>query len=67
MFIDFDSVDCNGIYVKNGPYVTQLSKAVFGDWGTINEGWNISYDQNSNSKNKDSDKYIETRKKFIKK
>lgn len=66
VFIDFASVDCNGIYVKNGPYVTQLSKAVFGDWGTINEGWNISYDQNSNSKNKDSDKYIETRKKVYK-
>ncbi len=66
VFTDFDSVDCNGIYVKNGPYVTELSKSVFGDWGAINEGWNISYDEKSNARNKDSDKYIETRKKAFK-
>lgn len=66
LFNDFDLFDSTAIYVRNDASVTNISKYVFGDWSAIGNGWNAIYDKNSTAKNKESEKYIETRKKEYK-
>lgn len=66
LFVELSSFDCNGIYIVNDNYLSQISNLVFGDWRKINEGWNKEYDTISKTKNKENEKYYEERKKAFK-
>lgn len=59
------SYDLNGIYLTNGPAVSNLSQAVFGDWSVIRTCMEKEYDE-SNSKKKKDEKYFEKRNRQIK-
>lgn len=56
-----------GIYIQNGPALTNLSQEITGYWGTVQENWNRHYDDEVMKKPpKDMEKYIEKRRKAFK-
>lgn len=56
-----------GIYIKNGPALTMLSKELTGDWSSFSRFWNEQYDSiNMKKIPKDMDKYEEKRRKAYK-
>ena len=65
-FKDFDSYDLNKIYVRNDLSITTISKHVFGEWNAVVNGWNVSYDGSKTTRNKETEKYIETRRRLYK-
>ena len=66
LFEEFNIYDLDMIYVRNDQAVTSISKCIFGEWNVVINGWNAVYDSNSAVKNKESEKYIEKRKKAYK-
>lgn len=66
IFVNFETYDINHIYFRNGLDLTSLSNGAFGSWSVIGDALNVDYDNNSNAKNKNTEKYIENRKKAIK-
>lgn len=66
LFGEFAVYDLGGIYVRNDSSVTTISKQVFGSWSVVVDGWNKSYDENSGVKNKETEKYLDTRRKAYK-
>lgn len=66
LFKEFELYDLKNIYVRNDSSVTTISNHVFGSWNVIIDSWNNIYDQQSTVKNKESEKYIETRRKVYK-
>ena len=41
---NIDSYDTDGIYIANGPAITNLSQKVYGDWAAIQDKWKSAYD-----------------------
>ena len=66
LFEEFNIYDLNKIYVRNDQSITSISKCIFGEWNMVINGWNTVYDSNSVVKDKESEKYIEKRKKEYK-
>ncbi|MBR3423930.1 MAG: type V CRISPR-associated protein Cas12a/Cpf1, partial [Clostridia bacterium] len=56
--------DLNGIFVKNSTDLTAVCSGAFGFWGAAENGWNNYYD--SVKGYKDTDKYVDARKKAYK-
>ncbi|MBR3932774.1 MAG: type V CRISPR-associated protein Cas12a/Cpf1 [Clostridia bacterium] len=68
LFSKFATYNMNGIFVKSGSAITDISNSVFGDWGTVVNGWNMEYeDEKPINKAKNIEKYIEERDKAYKK
>lgn len=65
-FNEFDSYDLDKVYVRNDLSVTTISKHVFGEWNAVVNGWTIAYDSNNTVRNKETEKYIETRRRSYK-
>ncbi len=60
--------DTEGIFIKNGQDVNNISKSMTGDWSCIRKSWNAEYDEsNPRKKSQDIEKYEETRKNAYKK
>lgn len=57
--------DTDGIYVSSPTSITELSKAVFGDWSLITDNWKKEYELN-NPKGKNLEKYYEKQDKILK-
>ena len=66
LFDDISAYDLSGIYVINGEFITLLSQKLTGDWGYINNEIIKEYDESKKPKNI-TDRYIENRKKDLKK
>lgn len=64
LFNSLSSYNANGIFVKNALELTAVSKGVFEYWGAVQDAWNDEYD--SVKCYKDTEKYIEARKKAFK-
>ena len=62
-----NNYNLSGIFIKNGLAITDISKNLFSDWSIINHALEMNYDKNNNTKNKQTEAYIEKRKKVIKK
>lgn len=68
VFSNLNYYDASGIYVKNGPAITHISMNLTKDWATIRNNWNYEYDEkHSTKKNKDIEKYEDTRNTMYKK
>ncbi|MCR5823174.1 MAG: type V CRISPR-associated protein Cas12a/Cpf1 [Lachnospiraceae bacterium] len=68
LFASLDLGAFDGIYVKNGPAVTNISNDAYGHWGNFTEKWNEQYDlANEKSNAKDLEKFEEKRRKDFKK
>ncbi len=67
LFNNISGFDSDGIYVNNGLPITTISNDVFGQWSVVSDGWNEKYDSLSNSRDKESEKYFEKRRKEYKK
>ncbi len=61
LFNDLSAYNADGIYVKNGPAVTEISNKMVGSWSFIRDCWNVDYDAAKKIKN--YDKHIEARNK----
>lgn len=62
LFIDFEEPQLNGIYIKNGLPVTDLSNGIFKNWSIIRNLWNDDYDsKHKPAKVKDIEKYEDKR------
>jgi len=59
IFNELDLYNPDGIFLKNGPAVTNFSNRFFGNWNVIREKWNEEYDRGK--KIKDYEKYSEKR------
>lgn len=57
--------DTDGIYMSSPTAITELSKAVFGDWSLITDNWKKEYELN-NPKGKNLEKYYEKQDKILK-
>lgn len=67
LFKAFSDASLDGIYIKNGLAVTDLSNGIFKSWSVIKNLWNVSYDNvNYTSKVKNVEKYEEKRNKAYK-
>ncbi|MDD6919811.1 MAG: type V CRISPR-associated protein Cas12a/Cpf1 [Eubacteriales bacterium] len=67
LFTHIENYNLHGVYVSSGPNITSISKSVFGDWVTIQNGLNEQYDSEQPlSKKKNIEKYEENRKKYFK-
>jgi CRISPR-associated protein Cpf1 len=67
LFDDFASFNTDGIYIKSGLPVTDLSNAVFGSWRSIRDGWNAEYENVNPPKKGKNEKYIENEDNTFKK
>ena len=68
LFKDLSSYNAGGIFVKSGLAVTDVSNAVFGDWGAVSSAWNGEYEAaHPLKKGRDAEKYYEEEKKAYKK
>lgn len=65
LFSELDSFDPEGIYLRNGPALTDFSNKALGSWDIIRNLWNDEYDSGANIKN--YEKHIENRDKQWKK
>ena len=64
LFDNISNYNMNGIYVKNGVAITDLSNNVAGNWAVFRTNWNKRYDsRNYSAKIKDFEKYEEKRRK----
>lgn len=64
VFKNLTEYELTGIYIKNGVYITDLSKSITGDWSVFRENWNKDYDsQNMHKRPKNYEKYYEKRRK----
>lgn len=66
LFNSLDNYDKNGIWISSGKDLQRTSKRVYGDWMSVEKGWNKQYDEKNRKKIKD-EKYYEKRKKEFKK
>lgn len=67
LFENFDKISLNGIYIRNGLPVTDLSNGLFKNWATVRDLWNDDYDSaNKTAKINDIEKYEEKRLKQYK-
>ena len=58
LFADIRSFNLDSVYIKSGTAITNISKAVFGDWNTIRSAWNKKYEKaNPIKPNTDIEKY----------
>ncbi len=55
------------IYIKNDSNITMISQDICGSWGTIQEKIEEEYDKNNKKNPKDIEKYLEKRRKELKK
>ena len=68
IFNEIDTYNLDGIFIKNGLAITDISNAVFGSWSVVSEAWNIEYDTENAPKNgKFTEKYYDNRQKEYKK
>lgn len=68
LFVDFDSFNSEGVHVLSGVAITELSKAVFGSWNAVVNGWNDEYElAHPLKKGKDPEKYYNVKDKEYKK
>ncbi len=65
LFSELENYDADGIYLKNGPALTDFSNKALGSWDVIRNLWNDEYD--SAVKIKNYEKHIENRDKQWKK
>ena len=63
LFCDLSDYDPGGIFVKNAPDLTTVCAGAFGYYGAVRKAWEEEYDAAHDAKNRDSEKYIEARKK----
>ena len=67
LFEALSDASLNGIYIKNGSAITDLSNGIFKSWSVIKDRWNASYDnENYTSKVKNFEKYEQKRNKAYK-
>ena len=65
---NLDKYDTNGIFVKSGVAITDISNSVFGDWSAISRTWNKEYEELHPLKNaNNSEKYYDEQAKAYKK
>ncbi|MBE5923848.1 MAG: type V CRISPR-associated protein Cpf1 [Lachnospiraceae bacterium] len=67
LFSDIGNYNLEGVYIKNCQALTDISQHLYSDWSIINHALESNYDNNQSSKNKNTEKYIEKRKKELKK
>lgn len=64
LFEKLETYDLSGIYVANGPFITEISNRITRDWGNFRDNWNRNYDSNYFGRTpQGSEKYEENRKK----
>ncbi len=61
LFKDLDTYSTDGIYIKNGTAITDISNKITGSWSFIRDVWNSDYDTSKKIKN--YEKHIEDRNK----
>lgn len=66
LFGKISEYDAKGIFVKNSLDLTTVCAGAFGYFGAVQNAWNDEYDAKKQGKNKDSEKYIDARKKAFK-
>ena len=67
IFSGFSEYDHDGIHIKAGAPVTDISNAVYGSWNTISEAWNNEYEQAHPLKPGKEESYYDKEKKEYKK
>lgn len=68
LFSNLNNYDSNGIYIKNGLTITNISNDIYGNWSSIQKQWNVEYDSTHKKKmSSNEEKYEEKRKKEFKK
>nr|QWN56480.1 DNase-dead CRISPR-associated endonuclease Cas12a [synthetic construct] len=68
LFKNFDEYSSAGIFVKNGPAISTISKDIFGEWNVIRDKWNAEYDDiHLKKKAVVTEKYEDDRRKSFKK
>lgn len=67
LFAGFKDYKQEGIFIKSGSAVTDLSNAVFGKWSAVSEGWNKEYEEANPIGKSDPEKYYEKRRGAYKK
>ena len=61
IFQHFEDYNPDGIFVKSGISVTNISNAVFGDWNAVAKSWKLEYEKAHPLKDiKKSEKYYDT-------
>ena len=64
LFEKLETYDLSGVYVSNGPFITEISNRITRDWGNFRDNWNRYYDNNYSGRTpQGSEKYEENRKK----
>ncbi len=66
IFKNMTQFDLRKIYVKNDNYITTISQNLYGDWSYISSKINEHYDNLDSTKNKNTIKYVEKKKKTLK-
>ena len=68
IFNNLCEYNLDGIFVRNDKSLTDLSQNMFGNWAVFRNLWNDEYDKShSPSKAKDAEKYVDNRRKALKK
>lgn len=64
LFEKIETYNLSGIYIANGPFITEISKRITGDWANFRDNWSRNYDSNYSGRvPQGSEKYEENRKK----
>ncbi len=66
IFVDMQRFDLNKIYIKNDSSITTISQVHFNDWAYISNKISAYYDDMNSSKDKNTAKYVENKKKALK-
>ena len=68
LFKNFADYNLNGIYLRSGVSVTDISNAVFGEWSAVQKSWEEEYERKNPLKpEKNAEKYYEAESKAYKK
>ena len=60
LFGDFASYNLDGVFVRAGAAVTDISNSVFGNWSVVSDAWNKEYEEKTPlKKGKSPEKYYE--------
>ncbi|MBQ4528526.1 MAG: type V CRISPR-associated protein Cas12a/Cpf1 [Clostridia bacterium] len=64
LFEKFEEFNMDGVFLKAGNAITDISNHVFGDWSAISKSWNAEYEEvHPIKKAKDIEKYFENERK----
>ena len=67
LFADIRSFNLDSVYIKSGTAITNISKAIFGNWNELRSAWDKQYEKANPIKPKtDTEKYNEKKDKAYK-